>query len=143
MINNSTQKSNTTTPWRSIGVWMAIILIVYQLFNFIRALLNPIEFASSFGVSLDADSNNAYIIVYAIRTLFIGLFGLALVVNRKWDILTLYALIAVVIPLGDALIVALNGGASGTIVRHVLTALFVLATWFMLQRWVKQFSTTS
>jgi hypothetical protein len=37
-------------------------------------------------------------------------------------------------PIGDAILVGLEGGPTGTIVRHVLTAVFLVATWYMLRR---------
>lgn len=122
------------SPWRSIGVWMAVFLVAYMLFNAIRAVQNPTAFATNYGVT-PAPGNNAFVLVYAIRALFLGLFGAALVLRRNFGALALFALVAVVMPLGDATLVGIAGGPTTTVIRHLLTAVFLLATWFLLRRW--------
>jgi hypothetical protein len=115
---------------------MVVVLIVYILFNAVRAIVNPVDFAAFYGLPLVDPGNTAFVFVYAIRALFLGLFGLGLLLRRDFNALALYALIASVMPIGDALLVGLEGGPTGTIGRHVLTAVFLLATWYMLRRQV-------
>lgn len=131
----SSSKGGKIAPWRVVGVWMAGLLIVYQLFNVVRAVFNPADFAVAFGVPLSTGDGSAYVLVYAARTLFIGLFGLMLLVRRQWQTLVWYAFIATLMPLADAIIVAVNGGSSGVIARHLLIAGVVAATGFLLARW--------
>jgi hypothetical protein len=114
---------------------MVGILIVYILFNAVRAALNPAEFAAYFGLPLASPENTAFVFVYAVRALFLGLFGLALLLRRSYAALGLYAFVGSVMPIGDALLVVLANGGTGTVVRHALTALFLLLTWFFVQRW--------
>jgi hypothetical protein len=133
--------SNTTvSPWRSVGVWMAVFLVIYLFFNVFRAVQNPAEFAVTFGVPFTnpEGTDTAFVFVYAIRTLFLALFGLVLILSMKWEMLALYILIAAVIPLGDAAIVATHGGATSIIIRHILIAAFLLLNWFLLQRWARK-----
>jgi hypothetical protein len=40
-----------------------------------------------------------------------------------------------VMPIGDAILVSLEGGSTGTVIRHILTAGFLLLTWYFVQRW--------
>jgi len=75
--------------------------------------------------------------VYAIRSFFLGVFGFALLLSRSYKTLTLYALVAVLMPIGDALLVAVKGGAVEVIARHILTAVFLLLTSFFLYRWTR------
>jgi hypothetical protein len=75
-------------------------------------------------------------LVYAIRALFLGLFGLGLLLRRDFKALALYALIGSVMPLGDALLVATEGATAGTVLRHLLVALFLLVTWYLVRRQV-------
>lgn len=124
-----------STPWRSAGFWMAVVLVVYILFNAVRAASNPAQFATYYGLSLTQPDNHAFVFVYAIRALFLGLFGLALLLRRQYPALAIYALVGVVMPLGDALLVAATGGPTATVIRHLLTAVFLFATWFFLRRW--------
>lgn len=138
MLNSTalTPAANTkTSPWRSAGVWMIVILIGYILFNAVRATLGPVDFANYYGLPLDADESSAFVLVYAIRALFLGLFGLALLSRRDFKALALYALVGAVMPLGDAGLVLLEGGPTATVIRHLLTAGFLILTWFLLRRW--------
>lgn len=132
-------KTPRTAPvvWRSVGVWLAIILIGYLFFNVLRATLNPRDFAVYYGLPLSDSANDAFVYVYALRTLFLALFGVALLVGRNLKTLALYILIAAVMPIGDAVLVAFKGAALDTIIRHVLVVGFVLLTWFLLRRWVR------
>lgn len=124
-----------SSPWRSPGIWMSIILIGYILFNAVRSVLNPVEFASYYGLPLANPDNDAFVLVYAIRALFLGLFGLGLLIRKQYNALALYALIGSVMPLGDALLVGIEGGGTGVILRHLLTAAFLVMTWFFMRRW--------
>lgn len=113
---------------------MVGILIVYILFNAVRATLGPVDFADYYGLPLVDPGNTAFVFVYAIRALFLGVFGLGLLIRRDFNGLALYALVASLMPLGDAILVGVEGGPTGTVVRHVLTAVFLVATWYMLRR---------
>lgn len=138
-------KTQRTAPvaWRSVGIWLAVILIGYLFFNVLRAALSPREFAVYYGLPLSDPANDAFVYVYALRTLFLGLFGVALLVGRNFGTLALYILIATVLPIGDALLVTLKGASLDTIIRHILVVGFVLLTWFMLRRWVRATEATS
>jgi hypothetical protein len=114
---------------------MSIILIGYILFNAVRSVLNPAEFASYYGLPLANPENDAFVLVYTIRALFLGLFGLGLLIRKQYNALALYALIGSVMPLGDALLVGIEGGGTGVILRHLLTAAFLVMTWFFMRRW--------
>ncbi|MDX2139101.1 MAG: DUF4267 domain-containing protein [Chloroflexota bacterium] len=129
-----TQPANRS-PWRSAGVWLALVLVIYMLFNAARAVTNPLDFAASYGTPLAEGSSTAFVLVYAIRALFLALFGLALIVTMQWRALAWFALVAVVMPAGDALLVALQGGAISIVVRHALTAVLLFVTWLFLVRW--------
>jgi len=72
-----------------------------------------------------------------IRSFFLGVFGFALLLSRSYKTLTLYALVAVLMPIGDALLVVVKGGAVEVIARHILTAVFLLLTSFFLYRWTR------
>ena len=124
--------------WRtSIGFWMAVVLVVYILFNAVRAVADPVGFASNFGTPLTDAGDTGFVFAYAIRALFLGLFGLSLLIRRDLTTLMWYALIAAVMPLGDALLVGSAGGPTAAVVRHVATIAFLLATAFFLWRRVR------
>lgn len=131
---------SAASPWRSVGLWMSALLIAYLFFNVLRATAYPAAFAVSFGVPLENPGDDAFVLVYAIRTLFLGLFGLALLVRRSYAALALFLLVATVMPIGDALLVWQRGGEPATIARHVAITGIVLLTWFLTSRWVRQAS---
>ena len=130
--------SAAPSPWRSAGIWLTVALSAYLLINVVRALANPVEFAASFGTPLTTGADTPFVIVYAIRTLFLALFGPVLIARAQWKALPLFALVAVVMPIGDALLVASQGGPAAIVARHAATAVVVLITWFLLQRWVRR-----
>lgn len=129
------------SPWRSVGLWMSALLIGYLFFNVVRAVANPAGFAAAFGTPLDNPGDNAFVLVYAIRTLFLGLFGLALFLRRNYASLALFLLVATVMPIGDALLVWQRGGEPAIIARHIVITGIVLLTWFLTSRWVRRTST--
>lgn len=130
------------SPWRSVGLWMSALLIAYLFFNVLRAVANPAGFAASFGTPLDNPADDAFVLVYAIRTLFLGLFGLALFLRRGYASLALFLLVATVMPIGDALLVWQRGGEPASIARHIVITGIVLSTWFLTSRWLRRASTT-
>lgn len=135
--STATPSATVASPWRSVGVWMTIFLIVYILFNAVRSVLNPADFAVSFGLPLTSVGGSGFVFVYAIRALFLGLFGIALLVRRNYSGLALFVLVASVMPIGDATLVSLAGGPTGTVIRHIVTAGFLLLTWFFIRRWMQ------
>jgi hypothetical protein len=131
------KSASTPSPFRSIGIWMSLFLIVYMLYNVVRSALNPTDFISSFGFPPATVSTTTFVLVYSIRALFLGLFGLVLLLRRNFQALSLFVLVGTVMPLGDAALVAGTGAPFPTILRHLLIAGFLLLTWFFLRRWIQ------
>lgn len=138
MSNISQSAVNRPSPWRSLGIWMVVILIVYIFYSALRSFLNPVEFATGFGLPPASPNDNGFVYVYSIRAIFLGLLGLILLVRTNYSALTLFVLVATVMPVGDAVLVALNGGSA--VIQHVLTASVLLLTWFFMRRWLHQTS---
>jgi hypothetical protein len=127
--------AGAASPWRAPGVWLAVILMLYMLFNVIRTVQDPVGFAETFGTPLTNPADSAFVFVYAIRALFLAVFGLVLIVQMRWQMLALFILVATIMPVGDALLVASQGGESTIIIRHVVIAGVLMLTWFLLWRW--------
>ncbi len=134
----STGSTKSSSMWRSPGIWMATFIVVYITFNALRATINPVHFAAAYGTPLAGPEHDAFVLVYAIRALFLGLFGFSLLVTRRFRALALFSLVAVVMPVGDAVLVASRGGAGAIVVRHVVIAIFLFLTWLLIERWVKR-----
>lgn len=120
---------------RSTGFWLALLMIVSQAANALRALLDPVGFSGYLGLPLAAGVDPAWVQVYGLRTTFIALLGGWLLATRQIRILSQVALLAVVMPLGDLWLVWQADGPADKLARHALLTLFVLAMWFFLRRW--------
>lgn len=92
MSNISHSAVNRPSPWRSLGIWMVVILIVYIFYSALRSFLNPVEFATGFGLPSASPNNNGFVYVYSIRAIFLGLLGLTLLVRTNYSALTLFVL---------------------------------------------------
>ena len=108
----TTQELSISNPWRSVGVWMATLLALSQLANAIRAVLNPAGFASNLGLPLEVQADAGFVFVYALRATFLGLFALFLIARREFAVLKWFALLAVLMPLGD-FVLTCRAGAAG------------------------------
>lgn len=126
---------------RSAGVWLTVLLVGYMFFNTFRAISSPVAFAESFGVPLVSPQETTFVTVYAIRALFLALYGSALLIRRSYGGLALFAAVASVMPVGDALLVASSAGAVGTVVRHALIAVLLVVTAGLLYRRAQQLTT--
>ena len=122
-------------PWRSIGVWMVALLALSMAINTYRAFADPLGFANYLGLPLVEPRDIGMIHVYGLRAAFLGLFAMILVVRGDVETLKLYALAALVMPIGDALLTYNAGAPKATIVRHVGYVVFLALTAFMLHLW--------
>jgi hypothetical protein len=125
------------SPWRSVGVWFAVAMVLYTFSNVARAGLDPRGFADFFyAQSLSAD-NTAFVWVYAVRTLFLAVFGGVLILQKKITALATFTLVAILMPLGDAALAAASGAPIGRVIAHLLIAALLLVTWILLRRWTR------
>jgi Domain of unknown function (DUF4267) len=131
------QISKNESMWRSLGIWMAMLIVGLMFLNATRAWFDPQGFAAYFGLPGVADASPAFVQVYASRALFLALVTAALLVFRQYRALALFAAVAVVMPLADAAQVYLAGDPAGKLWRHVLIAAYLIATAYFLHRWGK------
>ena len=120
--------------WRHAGAWMALPLAGFQLLNVARGFADPVGFAGYFGLAGSAGPGLGFVQVYALRALFLGLFPLLLLWRRDLRTLSWLALVAVVMPLGDAALVAAAQGPGATVARHLVIAAYLVLTGAMLRR---------
>jgi hypothetical protein len=122
-----------TAPYRFAGFWLAAAMALLMLVNFARTMTDPAGFSAYMGLPVQDAANLAWVQVYGLRALFIGLLVLFFLLRRDPASLKGLALLALVMALGDALLVLRAGG--GTVARHLATAgVLVLAGW-ALHRW--------
>ena len=129
--------ATTSSPWRSAGLWITGILLVYMIFSSVQAANNPESFAASFGLPLGNEGGGAFVQVYAIRAFFLGVLGLTFLVRKKYASLATVILVAIIMPIGDFFLVAQHGADITIIARHGAIACILLLTWYLLQRWLR------
>jgi hypothetical protein len=121
-------------PWRSPAVWLSALIAVMMAYNAWQALSDPAAFATRFGLAGAADVDTGFIRVYASRALFLALVTAVLLAARQFRALGLFALVAVVMPVADALQVSAASGPQSIVVRHVVIAIYLIATGALLLR---------
>ena len=117
-----------STPLSAIAWWMCVPLAALQAVNAARAIADPAGFATYMGAPLMADDDGAWVLIYALRTAFIALLVASLLIRRDLQGLKWTALVALVMPLGDAWVVHQGGAAIATVVRHLAIAGYVALT---------------
>lgn len=127
-------RTNSGKFWRSLGPWMVAAGAALMFVNALRAFISPEAFADYLGLPLVSAADAGLVHVYALRALFIGLLGMALLLTRQSRALSLFAFAAVVMPVGDAWLTFQAGAPAPTIARHVGIAAFLLATAVLLHR---------
>lgn len=137
-ISTTTVLPSKTAPWRSVGVWMAATLALSQIVNAFRATIDPAGFAAYLGLPLASTADAGLLHVYALRALFLGLFALFLVLKREFLVLKWFALIAVLMPLGDLLLTLQAGAPTATVARHAGYVAFILVTFALLHRFTSR-----
>lgn len=125
-------------PWRGIAPWLAILIAAMMAFNAWQAFSDPAAFAARFGLAGAADGDAGFVHVYASRALFLALVTAALLALRQFRALGPFALVAVVMPVADALQVSAAGGPGAIIVRHIVIAIYLIVTGALLLRLAKQ-----
>jgi hypothetical protein len=127
-----------TSPWRSVGVWMGALIAVLMLVNAVRALADPIGFATYLGLPLIDGRDVGFVHVYALRALFLALFAAVLIARQDWVTFKYYALVAMVMPIGDAILTSTAGASLTTVARHVAITVYLAATAYMLHRFTSR-----
>ena len=132
MTRNDYLKAN------SILFWLVVLIAAGIIFIGVRFIVAPLVGATGFGVPSTENQTVAYLWAIGTRDIVSGLFLIVflwLKVNRR--VLAAFIFVASLIPIGDALNVYANVGATNltALVIHVGTALFmiILAT-FLLRR---------
>src|SRR5579859_5579216 len=129
----STLPLTRTPTLRSVGWWMTVIAALYLLVSAAIAAAAPVSFAHSLGLPLASTADDGFPVVYATRTTVIALLALILALRQEIAILSILVLLATVLPLTDAVVVATHHAGAPTAVKHLASAVYLLATWILLR----------
>lgn len=128
-----------TNHWTRPSTWLVVALGAFMLLNTARALLDPVGFAVYMGLPLTDPSNHAFVQVYALRAAFLRLCAFGLLWLRDIRALAVFALAALVMPIGDALLTASNHAPPLIVARHGATAVVLAVTaWLLFNRACKE-----
>jgi len=119
--------------WREPGVWIAIVLGLSMMWNTYKAAVAPEAFSAALGLPV-VPGDVGFVHVYALRAFALGLIAFALVVARELRALGIFAFCAIPMPLGDAILTASAGAEMGTVIRHAVYVIVLLACVFTLRR---------
>lgn len=128
-------EKTANSPWRSVGVWMSILIAAFMALNTWRSASDPAGFIAYFGLPQAADSDPAFVYVYASRALFLALITAVLIWKRQFAALKYFAAVAIIMPLCDAVQVFRAEGVGAVVVRHLVVALYLMITATLLHRW--------
>jgi hypothetical protein len=113
-------------PWRTIGIAMTALIALFMLVNFVRVIVDAEAFARAMGLPLADARDTGFVMVYGLRAAFLGLFALLLLLQRRHDVLKWFALVAIVMPIGDLWLTLAARAPAATVARHAATALYLI-----------------
>jgi hypothetical protein len=134
--------NNKVTPLENTGRILVLLMAFIQAFYGIYAYIDPAAFAVIRGTELavgDAD----WARIYASRTLFITLTMGYLLYLRSYKILMALALFGIVMPVTDALLAFQAQAPLKVTIKHIVTVIYLLVLFLVLQRVVKVSETKS
>lgn len=120
--------------WRAVAPWLAAAAALLQFVNAARAFADPAGFAAYLGLPFTDPGAAALVRVYALRALFIGSIVVALLATRQRRALFWVALLATIMPVGDALLSAQAQAPGATVARHIGIAIYLLVTSWLFHR---------
>ena len=125
--------------WTRPSTWLVVLLGGYMFLNTARAFLDPAGFATYMGLPLTDPANHGFVQVYALRAAFLGLCAFGLLWLRDIRALAVFALMAVVMPVGDAILTASNHASPLIVARHGASAILLAVTaWLLFNRVSKE-----
>jgi hypothetical protein len=127
-------RSREPYPWRSLGLWLAIVMALIQALYSVWAFIDPAALAAYRGAPLDDHTDTAWVHAYGSRTLFIASVVALLVVKGDFINLRWAALFALVMVVSDALTALRADLPPSVLYRHIGTGMYLLITFAVLTR---------
>ena len=120
-----------------IAVALVLLMALLQAAYAIYAYLDPQAFAFLRGTALIVSDDTDWVKIYASRTLFVALIIGFLLIIKEYRILVWVSLFGIVMPATDAFLAYQAGAESVVLYKHVATIIYLLITFFVLKRVVK------
>ena len=123
------------TPWSSLGAWLILGVAAIMALNTARAFLDPAAFAAYMGLPLRDGASDGFVLIYGLRAAFLGLIAVVLLWRGEMTALAAFAAVAVVMPIGDAILTAGSHAPTALVARHGASAVYLAVAAFLLHRW--------
>jgi hypothetical protein len=121
------------TFYQQPGFWLAALAALLMYVNALRTLLDPIVFSRYMGLPIQDALGAAWVRVYGLRALFIGLLATYFLTGLDAGSLQWLTALAVPLALGDAWLVRSTGGTTAR--RHLVIAGVLIVATFAIHRW--------
>ena len=113
--------------WRIAGLALAAVMGVFQIINAVRVSVDAAGFADYMGLPI-GNGSDAFVHVYALRSLFIGVVVLGLVAHARTGVLAWMAAVGILLPLGDMWLTSTAGAPTAVVARHGVIAAYLVVT---------------
>lgn len=127
-------KNSGVGMMKTAGFWLAAIMGIMQALNAVRALIDPVAFSAYMGLPLEDSADVGFVLVYGLRTAFIAILIGVFLLLKRLDALAWMALVALLLPIGDAWLATQSGASAAIIARHVAIAVYLLIAFVFLRR---------
>jgi hypothetical protein len=132
-LQSPTHARPISTDARFAGFWFAVIIATLMYVNAARTLVDPVGFATYMGLPLQVAADMAWVRIFGLRALFIGLTVTFLIVRRDAATLKWLAAFGALIAVGDAALVLDSGGSTAW--RHFSIGTFLIIASAAQHRW--------
>ncbi|WP_368564784.1 DUF4267 domain-containing protein [Pseudoxanthomonas sp. UTMC 1351] len=130
--------TNESKALRTTGMIFVLLMAGLQLAYALYAFADPAGFSLLRGTELFAAGDSDWIRIYASRTLFIALIIGYLLYRKHFKILAVASLLGIVMPVTDAWLAYQASAGDKVILKHVVTALFLIITFAILRSVVRR-----
>ncbi len=130
-------KNEKSKGLENLGFVLALLMAILQAIYAVYAYVDPTAFALFRGTVLQVVGDADWVKIYASRTLFVaGIIGI-LLYFKNYKILAWTALLGLVMPITDALLAYQAQAADQVVIKHLVTAVYLLLTFFVLRNVVR------
>lgn len=119
--------------FRNTGVVLVSLMVLLQLIYAVIAYFDPAAFATLRGTALVDAQDADWVRIYASRTLFVVLIVGYLLYLKQFKLLAAASLFGIVMPASDAYLAFQASASIGVVLKHVATAIFLIATSLLLR----------
>lgn len=120
------------------GFVLIFLMAALQGFYAIYGYIDPVSFATLRGSELSSAADAQWVQIYASRTLFVSLIIGFLLYKRNYPVLIWAALFGVVMPVTDGVLAYEAMAPMKVVIKHVVTALYLIAVAFVLRAVINQ-----